>query len=62
MFGECYFEVTKDRADELLEEQKAKVDEEIEVLKKELSGIHDTLGTLKKALYAKLGSNINLEE
>lgn len=62
MFGECYFEVTKDRADELLEEQKAKVDEEIEVLKKELSGIHDTLGTLKKALYAKFGSNINLEE
>ena len=62
MFGECYFEVSKDRADELLEEQKAKVDEEIETLKKELGGINDTLGNLKKQLYARFGGNINLEE
>lgn len=62
MFGECYFEVTKDRADELLEEQKGKVDEETEVLKKELGDIMDTLASLKKALYAKFGKNINLEE
>uniref|UniRef100_A0A6T8A4P7 Prefoldin subunit 4 n=1 Tax=Prymnesium polylepis TaxID=72548 RepID=A0A6T8A4P7_9EUKA len=62
VFGECYFEVSKDRADELLEEQKAKVDEEVETLKKELGGINDTLTNLKKQLYARFGGNINLEE
>merc|ERR1719498_1189349 len=36
VFGECYFEVSKDRADELLEEQKANVDQEVETLKGEL--------------------------
>ncbi|KAL3914221.1 MAG: hypothetical protein SGPRY_007699 [Prymnesium sp.] len=62
VFGECYFEVSKDRADELLEAQKAQVDEEIETLKKELGGITDTLALLKKQLYARFGNNINLEE
>ena len=62
VFGECYFEVSKDRADELLESQKAKVDGEIELLKTELGGINDTLANLKKALYGRFGSNINLEE
>merc|ERR1711998_479851 len=62
VFGECYFEVSKDRADELLEEQKGKVDEEIEGLKSELDGINETLASLKKQLYARFGKNINLEE
>ncbi|KAL1524475.1 hypothetical protein AB1Y20_019369 [Prymnesium parvum] len=62
VFGECYFEVSKDRADELLEGQKAAVDKEIDVLKKELDGINDTLASLKKQLYARFGNNINLEE
>jgi len=61
-FGECYFEVTKDRADELLEEQKAKVDEEVAALDKEISGIKETLESLKKHLYGRFGQNINLEE
>ena len=61
-FGECYYEVSKDRADELLEEQKDKVQEEIDGLKVELSKVVDTLADLKAALYGRFGSNINLEE
>ena len=47
-FGECYYEVSKDRADELLEEQKDKVQEEIDGLKVELSKVVDTLADLKE--------------
>lgn len=54
--------MTKDRADELLEEQKAKVDEEVAALDKEISGIKETLESLKKHLYGRFGQNINLEE
>lgn len=62
VFGECYFEVSKDRADELLAAEKDKVDEELATLKKELDGINDTLASLKKQLYGRFGKNINLEE
>ena len=36
MFGECYFEMTKDQADERLEVEKGKVEEEMNGLKAEL--------------------------
>jgi len=61
-FGECYFEVTKDQADELLESQKEAIEKEANVLEEELSSIQNTLGDLKKQLYGRFGSNINLEE
>ena len=61
-FGECYFEVTKDQADELLESQKQAVEDEANVLEEELSSIQNTLADLKKQLYGRFGSNINLEE
>ena len=61
-FGECYYEVTKDQADELLEKQKEKLEGELEGLKEEISTIKDTLSDLKSALYGRFGKNINLEE
>jgi len=61
-FGECYYEVTKDQADELLEAQKEKLEKEMEGLKDELATIKDTLSDLKSALYGRFGKNINLEE
>jgi len=62
MFGEVFFELTKDRADEQLETEKAKKEEELEVLKTELKTITDTLADLKSKLYGRFGKNINLEE
>ena len=62
MFGECYFEMTKDQADERLELEKGKVEEEMNGLKAELSNITNTLSDLKSKLYGRFGKNINLEE
>mmetsp|Transcript_29245 Transcript_29245/g.94263 ORF Transcript_29245/g.94263 Transcript_29245/m.94263 type:complete len:125 (-) Transcript_29245:472-846(-) len=61
-YGECYFEVQKDRADELLESRKDKISAEVAELEAQVGGIQDTLGGLKKQLYARFGGNINLEE
>ena len=61
-FGECYFECTKDQADELLEKQKDEVMEEIKAVEADIAGIKDTLASLKVSLYKKFGNNINLEE
>ena len=61
-FGECYFEATKDVAEELLEQQKEKKEEEMQKLKEELAGIKDELADLKSKLYGRFGKNINLEE
>lgn len=61
-FGECYFEATKDQAEELLEKQKEVKEEEIEKLKEELKGVADNLADLKSKLYGRFGKNINLEE
>ena len=61
-YGECYFEVHKDRADELLESRKENVAEEISQLESQLGSIQDTLSALKKQLYGRFGGNINLEE
>ena len=61
-FGECYYEVTKDQAEELLEEQKEKKEAEVDKLKAEMRTIQDTLADLKSKLYGRFGKNINLEE
>ena len=61
-FGECYYEVTKDQCEELLEAKKDKVAAEVAVLEGELSNINSTLADLKAALYGRFGKNINLEE
>ena len=54
--------MTKDQADELLEKQKEGIQDEASALEDELNGIQNTLATLKKQLYGRFGSNINLEE
>ena len=61
-YGECYFEVSKDRADELLETRKEKASAEIADFHVEIGSIEETLATLKKQLYSRFGGNINLEE
>ena len=60
--GECYLELTKDQADEMLEKQKGEVEEEINGCKAELKSIQETLDELKSKLYGRFGKNINLEE
>jgi len=61
-FGECYLEMTKDQADEMLEKQKGAVEDEINGLKAELKKIQEQLDDLKAKLYGRFGKNINLEE
>jgi len=61
-FGECYFECSKDQAEELLEQQKSEAEGEIAALTAEIKGIMDTLSGLKTHLYGRFGGNINLEE
>jgi prefoldin subunit 4 len=61
-YGECYFEVQKDRADELLESRKEKISQEVADLEAQVGAIQETLGSLKKQLYGRFGGNINLEE
>ena len=61
-FGECYYEVTKDQADELLESRKDKIEAEIDALNEEYENVKETLADLKSKLYGRFGKNINLEE
>jgi len=61
-FGECYLEMTKDQADEMLEKQKGAVEDEINGHKGELKKIQEQLEDLKAKLYGRFGTNINLEE
>lgn len=49
-------------ADELLDQQKDKLADEMKAIEDELSGIRNTLAGLKKQLYARFGTSINLEE
>ena len=49
-------------ADELLDQQKDKLTDEMKVIEDELSGIRNTLAGLKTQLYARFGTSINLEE
>ena len=51
-FGECYFECSKDQAEELLEQQKTEAEGEIAALQAEIKGIMDTLAGLKTQLCA----------
>ena len=61
-FGECYFECTKDQADELLDSQKEDMEAEIKGVGEEIDKIKETLQSLKDQLYSRFGNNINLEE
>ena len=61
-FGECYYEVTKDQAEELLDSRKEKIEAESQGVEDEIATIKGTLAQLKTQLYGRFGKNINLEE
>ena len=61
-FGECYYEVTKDQAEELLDSRKEKTEADSKAVEDEIATIKGTLAQLKKQLYGRFGKNINLEE
>jgi prefoldin subunit 4 len=61
-FGECFFELTKDNADERLEAEKEKLEAEMDGIKEQLSGVQNMISDLKSKLYGRFGKNINLEE
>lgn len=52
---------TMEQAQEKLDEQKGSVAEEISKLREQQDSIKQTMSDLKVQLYAKFGSNINLE-
>lgn len=52
---------TMEQAQEKLDEQKGSVAEEINKLREQQDSIKQTMSDLKVQLYAKFGSNINLE-
>uniref|UniRef100_A0A8C4Q1Z1 Prefoldin subunit 4 n=1 Tax=Eptatretus burgeri TaxID=7764 RepID=A0A8C4Q1Z1_EPTBU len=59
--GEVFFTQTTDTAQTMLEESKQGLDTEISKLDLEVIAIKQTLAELKVQLYAKFGTNINLE-
>eukprot|EP00303_Exanthemachrysis_gayraliae_P006963 CAMPEP_0206008360 /NCGR_PEP_ID=MMETSP1464-20131121/7310_1 /ASSEMBLY_ACC=CAM_ASM_001124 /TAXON_ID=119497 /ORGANISM="Exanthemachrysis gayraliae, Strain RCC1523" /LENGTH=125 /DNA_ID=CAMNT_0053381897 /DNA_START=47 /DNA_END=424 /DNA_ORIENTATION=- len=61
-FGDSYFEVDKSKAEELIEGLAAAKKGELEGLEQELEVCTTELSQLKTQLYAKFGTNINLEE
>ncbi|KAJ1627026.1 Prefoldin beta-like protein [Pavlovales sp. CCMP2436] len=61
-FGECYLEVTKDRAEKLIENLLETKNAALSVTQDELAQCKSTLQDLKNQLYARFGTNINLEE
>merc|ERR1712112_299729 len=61
MIGEVLVDMTPDDAQSQLNKAKDLVNEEIGSLKKKADGFKDTLSDLKTQLYAKFGTNINLD-
>ena len=59
--GEVFFQLTLDSAQLMLENAKKECLERIHKLEEEMSGIETILKDLKVELYARFGSNINLE-
>ena len=60
--GECFMAIDKDAADERIAAQTTLVQGEIEEHEAELSQINGAMEKLKKVLYGKFGTQINLED
>lgn len=56
-----FFHLNGDQTQEMLESTKTSLQKEMETLKEEAKVIERTLSELKVQLYAKFGTNINLE-
>ena len=61
MVGEMFVDVSNDEATEFLEKQKEEVRREYEAFLEDLHGVEGEMKDLKTRLYAKFGSDINLE-
>ncbi|KAK2520621.1 Pfdn4 [Columba guinea] len=59
--GDVFISHSQDETQEMLEEAKKSLQEEIEVLESRVESIQRVLSDLKVQLYAKFGNNINLE-
>nr|CAB3264796.1 prefoldin subunit 4-like [Phallusia mammillata] len=60
--GEVFIDHSLTHTQELLEQDKKNVEEEITGLKESIADVESLLKNLKVQLYAKFGDNINLEE
>jgi len=61
MIGEVLVEMTSDEVTVELEKAKQACQDNMERLKSRMDGFKETLSQLKTSLYAKFGSNINLD-
>ncbi|KAF1646031.1 Prefoldin subunit 4, partial [Eudyptes chrysocome] len=59
--GDVFISHSQEETQEMLEEAKKSLQEEIEVLESRVESIQRVLSDLKVQLYAKFGNNINLE-
>ncbi|NXA03384.1 PFD4 protein, partial [Sapayoa aenigma] len=59
--GDVFISHSQEETQEMLEEAKRSLQEEIEVLESRVESIQRVLSDLKVQLYAKFGNNINLE-
>ncbi|XP_023351404.1 prefoldin subunit 4 isoform X2 [Sarcophilus harrisii] len=59
--GDVFISHSQDETQEMLEEAKKNLQDEIEALESRVESIQRVLADLKVQLYAKFGSNINLE-
>mmetsp|Transcript_11898 Transcript_11898/g.14393 ORF Transcript_11898/g.14393 Transcript_11898/m.14393 type:complete len:135 (+) Transcript_11898:88-492(+) len=62
MLGEAFIEIDEDEATEHCEEQVEKLQETMDELGEEETGIVNEQAGLKKILYSRFGKSINLEE
>ncbi|CAH6776725.1 Pfdn4 [Phodopus roborovskii] len=59
--GDVFISHSQEETQEMLEEAKKNLQEEIDALESRVASIQRVLADLKVQLYAKFGSNINLE-
>ncbi|KAM9344144.1 prefoldin subunit 4 [Pholidichthys leucotaenia] len=59
--GDVFISQAQDETQDMLENAKDLLEQEIRNLEEQVSGIQQVLGDLKIQLYAKFGNNINLE-
>ncbi|XP_025897875.1 prefoldin subunit 4 [Nothoprocta perdicaria] len=59
--GDVFISHSQEETEEMLEEAKKNLQEEIEALESRVESIQRVLSDLKVQLYAKFGNNINLE-
>lgn len=59
--GEVFMFIKTSKAAERIEKENEQLSEKIEVIESQIEEIDEQLDSLKKQLYAKFGSNINLE-